>query len=123
MLAEIILLDQFPRNMFRGQEQAFASDNKALSLAIEAIAKGYDKKLDNIQCRFLYMPFMHSENLKQQETSVELFKSLGDLLSLNYAIEHKKVIEKFGRFPGRNNALKRESTKKEISYLKKTKDW
>jgi uncharacterized protein (DUF924 family) len=123
VLAEVILLDQFSRNMFRGDERAFANDDRALALAEDAIGEGFDLRLDKIRCRFLYMPFMHSENLGMQERSVALFESLGDILSLNYAVEHKKVIEKFGRFPGRNEVLGRKSSKEEKAYLKKVGDW
>lgn len=116
MLALIIIFDQLPRNMFRGNAQSFATDAKALSLAKEAIAKGFDKKLTVEQQRFIYMPFMHSENLKDQNKSVELFAKAE--MSYNYAVRHREIIQKFGRFPHRNDLLRRSSTKEEINFLK-----
>jgi uncharacterized protein (DUF924 family) len=115
ILALIIILDQFPRNMFRTSTQSFATDAKALTLAKGAIAKGMDKELAAEQQRFLYMPFMHSENLKDQDISVALFAK--DKMSYNYAVRHREIIQKFGRFPHRNNLLGRKSTKEEIDFL------
>ena len=116
-LALIILLDQFPRNMFRGQPQAFSSDSQALKFAKNAISKGFDKKMNSVQKMFLYMPFQHSEDLKDQVASVELAKGLDSPGTLNYAQKHYDIIKEFGRFPHRNQTLGRENTPKENTYL------
>lgn len=116
-LAEIILLDQLSRQLFRGDPRAFASDTMALALAQETIAQGGDKELDVYGRLFLYMPFQHAESLVIQEQSVRLFKGLGGENYLPYAIEHHEIIEKFGRFPLRNKALGRASTPEEIAYI------
>jgi len=120
-LALIILLDQFPRNLFRSQPQAFASDPQALGIAQYAITEGFDQQLLPVQRWFIYMPFEHSENLKHQYQSVELFSSLKDdpncASGIDYAHRHLKVIERFGRFPHRNQILGRESTPEEIEFL------
>ena len=118
-LALVIILDQFPRNMFRGTAQAFASDQKALNVAQEALAEDFDQQLLPIQRAFLYLPFEHSENLEDQERSVALFQELGDAENLKYAIDHRDTIAQFGRFPHRNAILNRESTKEEIEFLEK----
>ena len=119
VLALCIVLDQFPRNMFRGSPKAFATDSKALLIAKEAIHKGFDKILPIVKRRFLYLPFEHSENLQDQKRSVALFKTMqdSDPLFYEYALKHFEVIEKFGRFPHRNEILKRESTPEEYDYL------
>ncbi len=121
-LALIIVLDQFPRNIYRGQPQAFATDAQALALARYAIAKGYDRVLLPVQRWFLYLPYEHSENLADQETAVKLFSSLKDnpnsQSSIAYAEGHLKIIKDFGRFPHRNQILGRESTPEEIEFLK-----
>jgi len=116
-LATIIVLDQFPRNMFRDTPQAFASDEVALRLAEEAIARGLDKQLDAVACQFLYMPFQHSEEAHVQTRSVKLYETLDLDGALNFARRHKWVIERFGRFPHRNLSLGRTSTKDEVDYL------
>ncbi len=116
-LALVILLDQFPRNMYRGTPQAFASDPKALEVATEALKKKFDQDLLPLQKMFLYLPFEHSEDIKNQEKSVTLFKALGDEAVLKYAIEHRDIIAQFGRFPHRNAILGRENTLKEINFL------
>jgi uncharacterized protein (DUF924 family) len=116
-LALVIMLDQFPRNMYRSAAQAFGSDPQALEVAKAAVAKGFDKKLLPMQKLFLYLPFEHSERLEDQEKSVELYKALGDKEALNYAIEHYDLIAQFGRFPYRNAVLKRQSTPEEIKFL------
>ena len=120
-LALILLLDQFPRNMFRGTPDAFATDWQALSVAQQAIAKGYDKKFLPVQRWFFYLPFEHSENIEHQHTSVELFRQLtncDDSSSvIDYAIRHRQVIERFGRFPHRNEILGRLSTPEEQEFL------
>jgi uncharacterized protein (DUF924 family) len=109
-LAAVILFDQFPRNMFRGHADQFATDHLALAIAREAIARGYDDGMDKVRRGFLYMPFQHSEDLKDQVQSLLLFTALGDAEMLHYARLHHEVIEKFGRFPHRNAALGRKPT-------------
>jgi uncharacterized protein (DUF924 family) len=121
-LALIILLDQFPRNMFRGTPQAFATDSKALAAAQHAVKNNFDRQLLPLQRWFIYLPFEHSENLEHQQKSVELFSNLqGEPDSesvINYAIRHLEVIERFGRFPHRNEILGRETTPEEAEFLK-----
>jgi uncharacterized protein (DUF924 family) len=117
VLALCILLDQFPRNLYRGLPQAFATDLIALATAKDAIDRGVDQKLGKTRRMFLYLPFEHSENLDNQNTSVELFKASNDEQSYLYALEHYYVISRFGRFPGRNAALGRESSKEEFRFL------
>ena len=121
-LALIILLDQFPRNMFRGQPQAFATDPQALAYAQHAVAQGFDKQLLPIQRQFIYLPFEHSENLADQHQCIELFSMLKDhpecSSCVDYAHRHHKVIERFGRFPHRNEILGRETTLEEAEFLK-----
>jgi len=119
-LAEVIVLDQFSRNMFRGSGLAFANDPLALALAQEAIAAGADQGLNTVERTFLYMPFMHSESLKIHELSVALFESNGVASNLDFALKHQAVIERFGRYPHRNEALGRESTAEEIEYIRTT---
>ncbi len=119
VLALCILLDQFPRNLYRGSPQAFAADSIALETAKDAIARGLDHELGKTRRMFLYMPFEHSENLDDQNTSVELFKASNDEQTYRYALEHYYVISRFGRFPGRNAALGRESSEEEIRFLEK----
>ena len=117
-LALVIMLDQFPRNMFRGTPKAFGSDNKALEVSKEALARGFDKALFPLQKMFLYLPFEHSENLEDQKKSVNLFKTLGIQQALDYALEHHLIIARFGRFPHRNAILGRKSTSSELDFLK-----
>ncbi|NOR80804.1 MAG: DUF924 family protein [Methyloprofundus sp.] len=116
-LAEIIVLDQFSRNMFRESALCFANDTLALALSQEAIALGVDKSLTPIQRSFLYMPFMHSESLTIHEIAVGLFQKNGIKANLDFEIKHKKIIEQFGRYPHRNKILGRVSTDKELKYL------
>lgn len=116
-LAEIIVLDQFSRNMFRDSAQAFASDSMSLTLSQEAIACGADQSLTPVQRGFLYMPFMHSESLQIHEVAVRLFRSNGNQNNLDYEFKHKKIIEQFGRYPHRNKVLGRQSTAEEIDFL------
>jgi uncharacterized protein (DUF924 family) len=121
-LALIILLDQFPRNMFRGKPQAFATDERALKVAKYACDRGFDKELLPVQRWFIYCPFEHSENLEDQQKAVKLFSTLKDdpdsASAIDYAYRHLKVIERFGRFPHRNKILGRQSTPKEEEFLK-----
>ncbi len=116
-LAEIIVLDQFSRNMFRGSPRCFAQDALALALAQEAIACGADAVLTPIERSFLYMPFMHSESLKIHEVAVDLFCENGIPGNLDYELKHKAIIERFGRYPHRNSILGRESTEEELEFL------
>lgn len=121
-LALIILLDQFPRNMFRGQPQAFATDTLALTYAQYAVAQKFDQELLPLQRWFIYLPFEHSENLEHQHQCVELYQQWHDDPNISeglaYAIRHLKVIERFGRFPHRNKILGRETTLEEAEFLK-----
>jgi len=116
-LAEIIVLDQFSRNMFRDSALAFANDALSLALSQEAIACAADKALTAVQRSFLYMPFMHSESLEIHEIAVELFRKNGISNNLEFEFSHKKIIERFGRYPHRNEILGRESTAEEIEFL------
>ena len=116
-LAEIIVLDQFSRNMFRGSPQAFLYDSLALALAQEAIAAGADRKMSKDERMFLYLPFMHSESKKIQKESMRLFKSLGDKQTTWFALDHKKIIDTFGRYPHRNKILGRKSTAAEKKFM------
>src|ERR1700756_162737 len=104
-LALVLLLDQFPRNMFRGNARAFATDALARAVADRALARGFDQATDLAMRPFFYLPFMHSEALIDQDRSVRLYEALGDAEQLRYAIEHRDVVESFGRFPRRNQAL------------------
>jgi uncharacterized protein (DUF924 family) len=106
-LAGVILFDQFPRNMFRGHAEQFATDSLALAIAKEAIDRKFDEKLQPQERGFLYMPFQHSENLADQNRAVLLFTALGDDEQLGYARKHRDIIERFGRFPHRNAILGR----------------
>lgn len=116
-LAMILVLDQFPRNMFRGSAEAFATDAIALRLSQEAIDQSLDAALDQRERQFLYMPFQHSEDLEVQRRSVHLYEKLGLDTVTDFARRHKEVIERFGRFPHRNAALSRTSTDAEKAYL------
>ena len=121
-LALIILLDQFPRNLFRGQPQAFATDSQALTYAKHAVAHNFDQELLPLQRQFVYLPFEHSENLANQHQCIELFSLLKEypecMSGADYAYRHFKVIERFGRFPHRNKILGRETTPEEAEFLK-----
>jgi uncharacterized protein (DUF924 family) len=114
-LAGVILFDQFPRNMFRGSADQFATDQIALAIAKEAIAKGFDEELQKVERKFLYMPFQHSENLDDQNRAVLLFAEIGDEHQLGYAKKHRAIIERFGRFPHRNAILGRAPRPEEIA--------
>ena len=117
-VSAVIVLDQFPRNMFRGTAQEFATDSQALSIARAAVTDGADQRVPVDERMFLYMPFMHSEEAANQQRALSLFTTLDVSELLKAAREHKKVIDKFGRFPHRNNALGRTSTPEELVYLK-----
>lgn len=115
-LAAVIVFDQFSRNMFRGTAGAFTCDRLALAVAANALASGFDRQLADQQKHILYMPFMHSEALADQHRCVSLFEALGGD-SVKYAIEHRDIIERFGRFPHRNRALGRKTTEQERIFL------
>lgn len=116
-LALTILLDQFPRNIYRGRPQAFAFDDKALSVARNALDSGFDQRVAPFQRMFLYLPFEHSEAMADQDRSVALFEALGDEVLLDFAVRHRDIIRRFGRFPHRNKILGRQSTPEEIAFL------
>lgn len=118
-VALCIVLDQFPRNMFRGQGRAFATDAAALLTAKYAVGKGFDQLVPLERRHFLYLPYEHSESLSDQKRCVELFAKVReqDPIGYDYAVRHLQVIEKFGRFPHRNGALGRASTPEEEAYL------
>ncbi|HET9034128.1 MAG TPA: DUF924 family protein [Dokdonella sp.] len=117
-LAEIIVLDQFSRNMFRGTAQAFASDPLALALAQEAINTGADQALTPAQRNFLYMPFMHSESRLIHAFAEPLFREHATKNTYEFEMRHKVIIDRFGRYPHRNVILGRESTAQELEFLK-----
>lgn len=117
LLAAVIVLDQFSRNLFRGDGEAFAADALALELTRQAIDRGWDADLPPEQCMFLYMPLMHAEDAGVQAESVRRFTALGLESPLDYAHQHAEVIADHGRFPSRNAALGRESTPAEREYL------
>ncbi len=116
-LALIIILDQFPLNMFRGKAKSFSTEAQAIKITNHALAQGFDHKIAKDKLAFLLIPLMHSENLKHQKKSVKLFKQHRLESNLRFAEHHYKIIEKFGRFPHRNKILDRKSSKKEINYL------
>ncbi len=126
-LALILLLDQFPRNIFRGTANAFAYDQQALSVCLDGLALGQDRKLATIERCFFYMPLEHSENLQHQNRCVHLFSELANSAKperrkrmreyLGYAEQHRQIIERFGRFPHRNAILNRTSTPEESLFL------
>jgi len=117
LLAAIILLDQFSRNIHRGTAEAFAADPLALQLALEAIGKGWDADMDKDRRQFLYLPLEHAEDPAMQKLSVEKFGSLDDAYLLGFAEKHAAVVARFGRYPSRNAALGRESTPEELAFL------
>ena len=114
-LAAVVLFDQFPRNMFRGNAEQFATDHIALAIAKGAVERGFDDDLDHDERCFLYMPFQHSENLADQRRSLQLFTALDDDYLLGYARKHHDVIERFGRFPHRNTMLGRAPRPEEVA--------
>ncbi|MEX0404296.1 DUF924 family protein [Aquibium sp. LZ166] len=116
-LAAVIVLDQFPRQVFRGTPDAFLGDPVAIAITQGAISRGYDSDLTPDEKQFLYMPLMHSEVLSDQELCVKLFHDLGNENSLKYAIEHRDIIATYGRFPHRNRILDRDSTSEELKFL------
>lgn len=120
-LAEVIVLDQFSRNMFRDDPRAFENDTLALKLAEEAIQMKDDKKLPRKERRFLYMPFMHSESLEKHRKGFWLFLSLFNWPVLRYELYHRNILRQFGRYPSRNKILGRKSTPEEERFLKSFK--
>lgn len=116
-LALVIILDQFPLNMFRGQAKSFKTEDKAVDVALTAVNEGLDQKIEKEKLAFLYMPFMHSEDLTNQDISVKLYKENNLDANIKFAEHHRDIIRKFGRFPHRNGILERESTAEEIVYL------
>jgi uncharacterized protein (DUF924 family) len=118
-LALLIVLDQFPRNMFRDHADAFASDEQARDMAKRAVARGFDMQIDPPIRQFFYTPFEHSENMEDQDRSLALFaKGMGlDHYTHPYILKHRAEIVRFGRFPSRNNALGRVSTPEEQEFL------
>jgi uncharacterized protein (DUF924 family) len=114
-LAAVILFDQFSRNMFRGHADQFSTDHIALAVAKGAIKRDYDDGMEKVHRGFLYMPFQHSEDLRDQVQSLLLFTALGDDEQLAYARKHHAVIERFGRFPHRNRVLGRKPTAMELA--------
>ncbi len=116
-LAEIIVLDQFSRNIYRDTPAAFACDALALGLAQEAVAAGADDQLTAVQKAFVYMPCMHSESLVIHEQAVRLYSQPGLEFNLEFELRHQRIIERFGRYPHRNSILGRQSTPEEIEFL------
>jgi uncharacterized protein (DUF924 family) len=116
-LALTIVLDQFPRNMFRDDPLTYASDAMAREVAGRAIDRGADARIDPVLLEFLYMPFMHSEHLADQRRCVELFRKAGNAENLKYAEDHADIVRRFGRFPHRNRIMERETTAEEQAFL------
>ena len=119
--ALILVLDQFPRNMFRNDPRAFATDQMAQGVAEDMIAAGFDRQLRSVERYFVYVPFMHSERREHQQRSVTLFQQLAEqraYFDTSYAVRHQQVIVRFGRFPHRNSVLGRVSTPAELAFLK-----
>lgn len=116
-LAEIIVLDQFSRNIFRDSPQSFAFDGLALCLAQHAISAGADNELSAIERSFLYMPFMHSESAKIHQTAVNLYQENGLTSNVEFELKHKAIIDRFNRYPHRNEILGRKSTEEEVAFL------
>jgi len=117
-LAEIIVLDQFSRNMYRDAPKAFAQDTLALVLAQEAVRRKLDQELETSKKAFVYMPFMHSEEAEIHEIALFLFDQPGLEDNYNFEVRHKKIIDRFGRYPHRNEVLRRKSTAEEEEFLK-----
>lgn len=117
LLAAIVVLDQFSRNIHRGTAEAFAADSLAQELTLEALEKGWDEGMTGERKQFLYMPLMHAEDEALQDLCIDKFEALGDKNSLDFAHQHAGAIIRFGRFPSRNAALGRVSTELEKEYL------
>jgi uncharacterized protein (DUF924 family) len=123
LLAAVIVLDQFSRNLFRGTPRAFAADPIARRLARSAISHGFDAGMKDEERLFLYMPFEHSEDRKDQDLAVELIAQLGNEEWTRYAIAHRAIIDRFGRFPHRNAVLNRPSSADEVALLQQPAEW
>lgn len=119
-LAEIIVLDQFSRQLYRGEARAFAQDPMALALAQEGVAAGIDAQLDDTEKMFFYLPYMHSESLLVHEEAVRLYTAMGDEDLLEFETKHHDLIKRFGRYPKRNAALGRTSTQAETDYIEQS---
>lgn len=122
-LALTLVLDQFPRNMYRGTPGAFDSDDAARAVARVALEAGHDCAVSAEARPFFYLPFMHSEDLTDQQQAVALYEALDSGESLEFAYQHRDIIARFGRFPHRNAILGRESTAEELAFLKTHKGW
>jgi len=116
-LALLLLLDQFPRNMFRGSARSFTTDPLARAVAQRTLLRGFDQAIENPMRQFFYLPFMHSESLADQEHCVRLYQELDSPKQLKYATDHRDIIAKFGRFPHRNALLGRQTTPDEQAFL------
>lgn len=116
-LALVILLDQFPLNMFRDRPEGYTGEARARAVAARAIERGFDKGLDDRAKAFLYLPFMHSEDLSDQDRSIALFEAAGLKNNLRWARHHREIVHRFGRFPHRNAVLGRDSTAEELAWL------
>jgi len=116
-LALVIILDQFPLNMFRGEKASFATEAMSREVAQRAIDRKLDVQLNNEQKMFIYLPYMHSESLKDQDQSIILFKNAALDDKLQFAEHHRNIVKRFGRFPHRNEILGRASTTEEINWL------
>ncbi|MGE0565844.1 MAG: DUF924 family protein [Pseudolabrys sp.] len=117
-LALLLLLDQFPRNMFRNDPRTFATDGQARAVAARALTRGFDAQFSDLR-GFFFLPFMHSEDLADQELCIALYKAIGDQDGLKWADLHADIIRRFGRFPHRNAVLGRETTPEEQAFLDK----
>tara|TARA_B110000211_G_scaffold75590_1_gene88445 strand:+ start:2781 stop:3317 length:537 start_codon:yes stop_codon:yes gene_type:complete len=116
-LAEIIVLDQFSRNIYRNSPLSFATDSLALALSHEAIRTGADKEVAEGMRSFFYMPFMHSESVAIHKEAVSLYEAYGNEGNLTFELRHKAIIDRFGRYPHRNEILGRDSTAEEVEFL------
>ena len=116
-LALVIVLDQFPLNMYRGSDLQYSTEAQSREVAARAIGHGFDGRLPRDRVAFLYLPFMHSESLADQDRSVELFKGARLESNLDFALHHRDIVRRFGRFPHRNAVLGRNSTAEELEWL------
>jgi len=116
-LALVIVLDQFPLNMFRGKPEYFRTERKAVEVTLDALKKGFDKQLSKDRLGFLLMPLMHSERIEEQDLSVKLFHQYELTANIKFAEHHRELVRKYGRFPHRNAILGRENTPAEVEYL------
>lgn len=124
-LALLVLFDQIPRNVYRGDARSFATDDRARELARKILDRGWDREMNDVERLFAYLPFEHSENLEDQRHCVALYNTMPDTQEkkqdwIDYAVQHLEIIERFGRFPHRNRILGRESTAEEVAFLEET---